>query len=143
LGLNLCVGDTSKVALTEEQRLLVRSVDIGAINRTCEVGDEHAASPAIEREADASIKYVKRIVGSLRTPGETGSMGARFTVLPRGGHPGLSSKSSGCVNRVRGQWAPANLVEQFNVLAVRGCLARRNVCIGTKDTAFARIVRAF
>ena len=27
------------------------------------------------------------IAGSLRTPGETGSMGARFTVLPRGGSP--------------------------------------------------------
>src|SRR5579859_783809 len=65
LCLNLCVCDTGKVALGKEQRLLVRPVEIGAIYRTREVGDEHTPALAIERETDSLHQVREQNLGLL------------------------------------------------------------------------------
>jgi len=54
--------------------------------------------------------------GSLRTPGETDRW-AHVHRMPRAGHPGRSSKSSGCENRAPGRWLRQILIEQLDVLA--------------------------
>src|SRR6202044_20100 len=47
------VGDAGEVALGEEQGLLVGAVEIGAVDRAGEVGDEHAPAFQVQGQADA------------------------------------------------------------------------------------------
>src|ERR1700722_8069542 len=47
------VGDAGEVALGEEQGLLVGAVEIGAVDRAGEIGEEHPAPFQIQGQADA------------------------------------------------------------------------------------------
>src|SRR4051794_30313119 len=49
----LGVGDASQVALSEQQRLLVGSVEIGAVNGACKIGHEHTLIVQVQRQADS------------------------------------------------------------------------------------------
>src|SRR3954454_15006592 len=49
---NFGVGNAGKVALGVEQVALVLSIEIGGIDRTGEVGDEHPVTANVERDTD-------------------------------------------------------------------------------------------
>src|SRR6202041_2875741 len=50
---NFGVRDTGQIPLSKEQRLLVRSVEIGAVNGTSEIGQEHTPAFQIQCEANS------------------------------------------------------------------------------------------
>src|SRR3954454_2569058 len=58
-GRQLGVGDASQVALSEQQRLLVGSVEIGAVNGACEIGHEHTLIVQVQREADSFHQMIE------------------------------------------------------------------------------------
>ena len=57
-----------QVALGNEQGLRVRPVEVGALDRAAEIGDEHAAVPRIQSQADPFHQVRKDDLGSISTP---------------------------------------------------------------------------
>src|SRR5262249_6129123 len=51
--LDFCVGDAGKIALGVEEVTLVPAIEIGGIDRTGKVGDEHSIAGNVEGDADA------------------------------------------------------------------------------------------
>src|SRR5258705_7278909 len=59
----LDVRNAREVAHPDLQRSAVRAVEIGAVDRPSEVGDEHAAALRIERQADALHQVIEHDLG--------------------------------------------------------------------------------
>src|SRR5882757_711098 len=57
------VRNTRKVPLPEEQRSAVRAVEICAVDRASEIGDEHSASFAVQGQADALHQMIEHDFG--------------------------------------------------------------------------------
>ena len=78
------VGDAGEIALGEEEVLHFRPIETCGIDRSREIGYEHAVARNVKREPDPFHQMGQH---DLRIgPGVT-SIDARFTVLPRGGSP--------------------------------------------------------
>ena len=83
--LDFGVGDAGEIALGCEKRPLVRSIELRDVERAGEIGHEHAVARNIERDADAFHQV--RDHDLRHACAGFASIGARFTVLPRGGSP--------------------------------------------------------
>ena len=105
---------------------------------------KHAAAFQIQKQSDPFHQMVENNFRSfLRFPSAT-SMGARLTVLPRGGSPrSVQYIIRLARSRSRSMGSGRFSIEQFDVVAVRRRLPLRNFQIGAEDAPLAGIVRAF
>ena len=80
--LDFCISYAGEIPLAREEVALVTSVEIGGIDRTGQVGDEHPVTRHVERDTDSlhQVRDQDLRHGLL-------SIAARLTVLPRGGSP--------------------------------------------------------
>src|SRR5262249_14783942 len=137
--LALGIGDAGKVALGPEEVALLLSIEIGGIDRTSEVGDEHPVAGNVEGDAD-SLHQVR-----------DQDLGDRL-FIDRSATDRVAARRIAAVSPVEGAIFEIELeidrlrqlIEQhLDVGAVRWALALRNVDVGAAQTAQSAFRRAF
>src|SRR5271166_5130015 len=141
-GRQLDISYAGEVALGEEQGLLVGAVEIGAVDRAGEVGDEHPVAFRIQGQADALHQVGKNDFGRLalarRVEGRTAyAIAARRipTVRPVERAGGLIDVQ---IDRLR-----QLVIKEFDVLAIRRGPSCRKLDIRATDAALAGVVASF
>src|SRR5580704_6347783 len=140
---NFGVRDTGQVPFRGKHCLLVRPVEIRAINGSTQVGQKHAAAFQIQSDPDSFHQMVGNnhrflfAISSGWIHGRTvNGVATRRIAAVRPVNRSVG-KIEFEVNRFR-----QALVEKFNVFAICGTEALRNFEIGAKDSSLAGIVRA-
>src|SRR4051794_7570662 len=136
---NFGVGNAGKVALGVEQVALVLSIEIGGIDRTGEVGDEHPVTGNVERDTDPLH--------------EMGHHDLRLDrlVVDRGPVHCVAARRVAAVGPVENtvrmiefeiDWLRQTVKEYLDVGPGRCCLAGGNFDIGAKEAAKPSILGA-
>src|SRR5580698_6718950 len=140
---NFGVRDTGQVPFRGKHCLLVRPVEIRAINGSPQVGQKHAATFQIQSDPDSFHQMVENnhrflfAISSDRIHGRTVNGVASRRIATVGPVDGSVGEIEFEVNGFR-----QAVVEKFNVFAICGTEALGNFEIGAKDSSLAGIVRA-
>src|SRR5258708_38914303 len=133
------VGNAGEIALGVEEVALVRSVEIGGIDRSGEVGDEHPVARNVDGEAD-SLHQVR-----------DQNLWCRVGVVDRHAIDGIAARRIAAVGPIEDAVRPIQLEidgfgqvteQHLDVGAVRWALAAGNVYIGPAETAQSALRRA-
>src|SRR5580658_2018350 len=137
------VRDTGQVPFRGKHCLLVRPVEICAIDRSTQVGQKHAAPFQIQSDTDSLHQMVENnhrflfAISSGRIHGRTVHRVASRRIATVGPVEGSVGEIEFEVNGFR-----QAVVEKFNVFAICRTEALGNFEIGAKDSSLAGIVRA-
>ena len=129
--------------MSNEQRLLVRSIEVRAVNGTAEIGYEHTPTFQVQRQTNSFHQMGKDNLWLFASP--------RCNIHGRSVHS-VTSRGVPTIRPVHhpiGQievqidWLGQTIEQHFDVVAVRGCLPLRDFQIGAKNAALSGVVIAF